>query len=138
MFVFDHAVSGRGSTCAGVPLTERKRLLKEVLVTSDLIRYSEHFEGHGAELLEAAKQQGIEGVIGKRASSFYESRRGADWVKFKVTESDSFVLCGLIKGEQASCSGRWCWGSYDTAGSSCGRATSAHGVRSQDDADDSR
>ena len=99
LFVFDLLYLD-GFDLRGVPLTERKRLLKEVLVTSDLIRYSEHFEGHGAELLEAAKQQGIEGVIGKRASSFYESRRGADWVKFKVTESDSFVLCGFIKGER--------------------------------------
>jgi bifunctional non-homologous end joining protein LigD len=99
LFVFDILYLD-GFDLRGVPLTERKRLLKEVLVTSDLIRYSEHFEGHGAELLEAARQQGIEGVIGKRASSFYESRRGGDWVKYKVLNSDSFVLCGFTKGER--------------------------------------
>jgi bifunctional non-homologous end joining protein LigD len=99
LFVFDLLYLD-GFDLRGAPLTERKRLLKEVLVTSDLIRYSEHFAGTGAELLEAARQQGIEGVIGKRASSLYESRRGADWVKFKVLNSDSFVLCGFTKGER--------------------------------------
>jgi bifunctional non-homologous end joining protein LigD len=99
LFVFDLLYLD-GYDLRGVPLTERKRLLKEVLVISDLIRYSEHFEGHGAELLEAARQQGIEGVVGKRASSFYESRRTSDWIKYKVTNSESFVLCGFTKGER--------------------------------------
>ncbi len=66
----------------------------------DGINYSNHFEGNGAELLAAAKQQGLEGIVGKRANSFYESRRGSDWVKYKVTASSSFVLCGFTKGER--------------------------------------
>jgi bifunctional non-homologous end joining protein LigD len=84
----------------GEPLIERKRLLKEVLQPNEIIRYSEHFPGAGAELLEVAKTQGLEGVIAKRARSFYESRRTADWLKFKLTSSDSFILCGMIKGER--------------------------------------
>ncbi len=83
-----------------VALLERKRLLKEILTTGDVIRYSEHFAGDGAALLQAARQRGIEGVVGKRASSLYESRRTADWVKYKVVNSDSFILCGFTKGER--------------------------------------
>jgi len=74
--------------------------LKELLKPNDVIRYSEHFRGAGADLLAAAKQQGIEGVIGKRASSVYEARRSGDWAKYKVFNSDSFVLCGFTKGER--------------------------------------
>ena len=74
--------------------------MKEILEPNDVIRYSEHFAGNGAELLAAAKAQGIEGIVGKRAASFYESRRSTDWVKYKVTDSDSFVLCGFTKGER--------------------------------------
>src|SRR5262249_32880427 len=59
-----------------------------------------HFEGHGPELFEAAKQQGIEGIIAKRAKSFYESRRTSDWVKYKVLTSDSFLICGFLEGER--------------------------------------
>ena len=89
-----------GRDLRGTPLIERKRLLKEVLIPNDLVRYSDEFAGHGPELLEAAKAQGLEGIVGKRASSFYESRRTSDWVKWKNTESSSFVLCGFTKGER--------------------------------------
>ena len=74
--------------------------MKEVLEPNDVIRYSDHFEAHGPELFEAAKAQGIEGIVAKRAPSFYESRRTSDWVKYKVPNSDSFVLCGFTEGER--------------------------------------
>ncbi len=99
LFLFDLLYLD-GYDLRGVPLVERKRVLKEILEPSNVIRYSEHFAGNGAELLAAVKQQGIEGIVGKRAGSFYESRRGSDWVKYKVTNSDSFVLCGFTKGER--------------------------------------
>ena len=89
-----------GRDLRGTPLIERKRLLKQVLLANDLVRYSDEFAGHGPELLAAAKAQGLEGIVGKRAQSFYESRRTSDWVKFKNTESTSFVLCGFTKGER--------------------------------------
>jgi len=89
-----------GRDLRGLPLVERKRLLAEILKPGDLIHYSNHFAGNGPEMLAAAKQQGLEGIVGKRANSFYESRRGSDWVKWKVTTSSSFVLCGFTKGER--------------------------------------
>ena len=89
-----------GRDLRGLPLTERKRILKEILEPGDLVRYSEHFVGTGPDLLAAAKAQGLEGIVGKRANSFYESRRTSDWVKYKVTESAEFVLCGFTKGER--------------------------------------
>ena len=88
-----------GRDLRGLPLTERKRLLKEVLKPNDVVRYSDHFTD-GKALFEAAKQQGVEGIVGKKASSFYESRRSGDWVKYKVHSSDSFLLCGFTEGER--------------------------------------
>ncbi len=88
-----------GRDLRGLPLLERKRLLKEILKPDDVIRYSEHFTD-GRALFEAAKQQGVEGIVGKRASSFYESRRTGDWVKYKIHATDSFVLCGFTEGER--------------------------------------
>jgi bifunctional non-homologous end joining protein LigD len=89
-----------GRDLRGEPLMERKRLLKKILEPDVAIRYSEDFPGAGAQLLEAAKAQGLEGVVAKRASSFYESRRTTDWIKFKLSTSAEFVLCGMIKGER--------------------------------------
>jgi bifunctional non-homologous end joining protein LigD len=89
-----------GRDLRGEPLAERKRRLKEILQPNDAIRYSDDFAGSGADLLEAAKAQGLEGIIAKRASSFYESRRTSDWVKYKLVSTDEFVLCGMIKGER--------------------------------------
>jgi bifunctional non-homologous end joining protein LigD len=89
-----------GNDLRGLPVVERKRLLHEIFKPGDLVRYSEHFTGHGPELYEASKAQGLEGIIGKRASSFYESRRTSDWVKWKILTSAEFVLCGFTKGER--------------------------------------
>jgi len=86
-----------GRDLRGLALIERKRLLKEALRPNDVVRYSEHFTD-GQALFEAAKQQGIEGILGKKVSSFYESRRSGDWVKYKVHSSDSFLLCGFTEG----------------------------------------
>ncbi len=97
IFVFDLLYLD-GRDLRGEPLTERKRRLKEILQPNEVIRYSEHFPGTGADLLEAAKAQGLEGIIAKRAASFYESRRTSDWVKYKLATTDEFVLCGMIKG----------------------------------------
>ncbi|HXP83698.1 MAG TPA: DNA ligase D [Bryobacteraceae bacterium] len=88
-----------GYDLRGAPLIERKRLLKEVLEPNDAIRYSQDFTD-GPALYEAARQQGIEGVVGKREQSRYESRRAGDWVKYKVFQSDSFALCGFTEGER--------------------------------------
>src|SRR6476646_5914468 len=85
-----------GRDLRGLSLIEQKRMLKEVLQPNDVVRYSEHFSD-GKALFEAAKQQGVEGIIGKKASSFYESRRTGDWVKYKVHTSDSFILCGFTE-----------------------------------------
>jgi bifunctional non-homologous end joining protein LigD len=89
-----------GYDLRGAPLVERKRLLKEILQPGDVIRYSDHFAGDGPTLLEAAKAQGLEGIVGKRARSLYESRRTSDWVKWKNVTTAEFVLCGFTEGER--------------------------------------
>jgi len=89
-----------GYDLRGAPLVERKRLLKEVLKLGDLVRYSEHFVGNGVELLDVVKQQGLEGIVGKRAKSLYSSRRSGEWVKWKILTSAEFVICGFTEGER--------------------------------------
>ena len=83
-----------------VPLVERKRLLREILQPDGPARYSEHFPSDGGELLEAARDQGLEGLVAKRAGSLYQSRRSSDWVKIKLVQQQELVICGFTKGER--------------------------------------
>jgi bifunctional non-homologous end joining protein LigD len=76
------------------PLLERKQLLQRLLHTSDRFRYSDHQREHGNELLELAKEQGLEGIVAKRADSRYVSERSANWVKLKTTKTVDAVVGG--------------------------------------------
>ena len=83
-----------------VPLMERKRALAAILKPFPLLRLSDHFAGGGEELLEAARQTGLEGLIAKRTKSVYESRRSQEWLKLKLTSEQEFVIAGYTPGER--------------------------------------
>jgi bifunctional non-homologous end joining protein LigD len=82
-----------------VPLNERKRALAAVIKPFPLLRISDDFTG-GEELLEVARQTGLEGLIAKRANSCYESRRSSEWLKLKLTSEQEFVIGGYTPGER--------------------------------------
>ena len=92
LFLFD-VIYLNGHDLRSVPLAERKAILKKILEPNNAIRVSEDFTD-GAALLDAAREQGLEGIVGKRTASFYESRRSADWFKLKIHQQDDFVICG--------------------------------------------
>jgi bifunctional non-homologous end joining protein LigD len=77
-----------------VNLEERKEMLKTVVTDSDLLRYSEHFIGEGKQLYEAAKEQGLEGIIAKRRNGCYEQKRSREWLKLKITRRQECVIGG--------------------------------------------
>lgn len=83
----------------GAPLVERKKLLRQILQPHALLRVSEDF-ADGVAMLEAAKANGLEGLIAKRASSVYESRRSRNWLKLKLTSEQEFVIGGYLPGER--------------------------------------
>ena len=86
-----------------LPLTERKRLLAELLPTAGPIRLSEHIEGSGEAMFEQLKAMNLEGIVGKRADSIYVGRRSPDWVKVGARSSDDFAVVGYTppKGRRA-------------------------------------
>jgi len=81
-----------------VKLEDRKSLLKEVLTTSDLIRCSDRF-AQGASLFEAARKNGLEGIVAKHRNSCYEERRSGEWQKIKVTQTVDCVIGGFTDPE---------------------------------------
>ncbi|HEX3651423.1 MAG TPA: DNA ligase D [Rhizomicrobium sp.] len=96
-FVFD-LLFLNGRDFRGLPLTGRKaeleQLLSEKLPHSSRIRYVEHYESSGKEMLEAACRTGLEGVISKRADQTYKSGRGNDWTKAKCRGGQEIVIGG--------------------------------------------
>src|SRR5712692_3408819 len=56
-----------------VPLVERRALLKSVVVIREKrIRIADYFETAPKDLLAAVREQGLEGIIGKRKESVYQ------------------------------------------------------------------
>ena len=76
------------------PLEQRKNLLRTILRPNAHIRYSEHEVEKGKELYEAARQQGLEGIIGKKRDSAYAGQRTSSWLKFKIVDELDAVVCG--------------------------------------------
>ncbi|MFY9724161.1 MAG: DNA ligase D, partial [Bryobacteraceae bacterium] len=95
-------------------LSERRKLLERVVTPGPALRISEAFPGAGAELLEAARENGLEGVMAKHATSVYESRRSREWLKIKITGDQEFVVGGFTAPEGArSYFGALVLGEYD-------------------------
>lgn len=97
-YVFD-VLNVEGRDLKALPLTERKAILQDVLAkSSDPIRFSATLNGDPRKLLELARTQGLEGLIGKRAECEYApGRRSGAWIKIKVTNEQEFVIGGYTQ-----------------------------------------
>ena len=88
-----------GEPLAGLPLTERRARLEQLVVPSGTVQVSGVFDD-GDALLEAAKEHELEGVMAKKAASrYHEGKRGGDWLKIKTHGRQEFVICGWTKGQ---------------------------------------
>ncbi len=83
-----------GRDLTSVRLTERKDRLREAVGFADPLRYSDHLEEDGELALRAACEQGLEGLIAKRAASPYAAGRSREWLKFKCVLEQEFVVVG--------------------------------------------
>ncbi|HEX3880477.1 MAG TPA: DNA ligase D [Bryobacteraceae bacterium] len=101
-FVFDILYLD-GWDLRGVRLEERRKLLEDVVTPDGVFRISAAFPGVGEEMLEAARENGLEGLLAKRASSCYEAKRSSDWLKIKIVTQQEFVVGGFTEpqGERA-------------------------------------
>jgi bifunctional non-homologous end joining protein LigD len=83
-----------------LPLRERRERLARLLDERQrAVQVSGAFED-GESLLQAAAEQGLEGVVAKRASSPYcEGKRTRYWLKIKTHGRQEFVICGWTKGQ---------------------------------------
>jgi bifunctional non-homologous end joining protein LigD len=92
-----------GTPVVDLPLEERRDQLEALLNTktkgAEMVQLSAWFDD-GEALLEAAKQQELEGVMAKKLGTRYcEGKRNRDWLKIKTHGRQEFVIVGYTKGE---------------------------------------
>jgi bifunctional non-homologous end joining protein LigD len=99
LFVFD-LLELDGVPLLDLPLTERRTRLEALLDRrNSTVRLSEAFDD-GPGLLEAAREQQLEGIVSKRRDSRYQpGRRTRDWLKIKTHGRQEFVIAGYTKGK---------------------------------------
>ncbi len=93
-FVFD-CVFLDGTDLRKKAVLERKEALLGALRWKEPLQYVEHVAEEGEALYAAACKNGLEGVIAKQAASPYVGARSKDWLKFKCSNEQEFVIGGF-------------------------------------------
>ncbi|MGZ5287266.1 MAG: non-homologous end-joining DNA ligase, partial [Flavisolibacter sp.] len=96
-YVFD-IVWLEGRDLSGLPLFQRRDILRQLMPESGTIRYSDHIDDIGEEFFEIARKNNLEGIIAKRKDSTYVAdARSKSWLKIKIEEQHEAIICGYSK-----------------------------------------
>ena len=95
-YAFD-LLAFEGYDLRGLPLVERKALLREVLPPTGPVRYSEHVAEQGEQMFRHVVGLGLEGVVGKRADSVYVGGRSRSWLKVCTIHTADFAIHGFTE-----------------------------------------
>jgi bifunctional non-homologous end joining protein LigD len=89
-----------GEPLLELPFMERHERLERLIDRRRRsVRVSETF-ADGRALFRAAEEQGLEGIIAKRADSRYQpGRRTRDWLKVKTHGRQEFLVAGYTRGQ---------------------------------------
>jgi bifunctional non-homologous end joining protein LigD len=88
-----------GRCVRDLPYPERRALLESLELEGPRWHTPAYHPG-GADLLEAARRQGLEGVVAKRLDSPYRpGGRSGEWIKKRIWRRQEFVIGGWIPGE---------------------------------------
>jgi len=96
-YVFDVLVH-KGHDLTHIPLAERRDILRSIIEPKEHLDISAvAADRTAAEMLTFVREQGLEGVIGKRADSVYQpGQRSGLWVKHRVSLGQEFVVGGYV------------------------------------------
>ncbi len=98
-YVFD-LLYAHGKPLLDRPYARRRELLDTLGLSAGPVRVPPFFAGpHGEDVLTAARDHGLEGVVAKRAMSRYEpGRRSHSWVKVPLVRTREVVIGGWQPG----------------------------------------
>ena len=96
-YVFD-LLYFQGHDLTGLPLRDRKALLKKILPASPNIKISDHVAQDGIAFFKVVKDAGLEGIIAKHDSSLYHmGKRSGQWLKIKTHLTQEAVIGGFTE-----------------------------------------
>jgi bifunctional non-homologous end joining protein LigD len=91
-------LDGRGTM--GLPYRERRASLEELDLRGPAWQTPAYHAGEGRELLAAAAEQHLEGVLAKRLdSSYLPGKRSGEWLKIKNVNRQELVIGGWLPGK---------------------------------------
>lgn len=99
-YVFDVLMLS-GRELLRTPLERRRQILEEDILPAlvEPVRYAPFLDAPLSDLIRSVKAQGLEGIVAKRADSFYEpGLRSGAWQKMRVNQSQEFVIGGYTVG----------------------------------------
>jgi bifunctional non-homologous end joining protein LigD len=89
-----------GKSLLGVPYRQRREALEKLKPGKQgAMSVTPRFPGPGEDLLEAARSNGLEGVIAKALESVYEpGRRSLAWIKVPLNQTQEVIVVGWKAG----------------------------------------
>jgi bifunctional non-homologous end joining protein LigD len=108
-----------GHTTMALPYRERRTLLEGLELKGATWQTPAYHAGEGRELLAAAAEQRLEGVVAKRLASPYRpGKRTNEWLKIKNVNRQELVIGGWLpgKGNRAGRLGALLMGYYEPGG----------------------
>ena len=89
-----------GHSLLDEPYTERRHALESLALGGPGLAVPPSFTGGGDDVMAAAVEQGLEGVLAKRLDSPYRpGRRSREWVKVKHLRTQEVVIVGWAPGQ---------------------------------------
>jgi len=81
-----------------LPLLKRKQLLRKILPSSLIIKFSDHVWKEGRSFFDAVKEKRLEGIIAKHSQSVYRMGiRSRQWLKVKAQLTQEAVIAGFTE-----------------------------------------
>lgn len=99
-YAFD-ILAYKGRDVSNCSLRDRRKMLDQsVSGLGDPIRLSPVMDFSVKQIVRAARENGLEGVVAKRRDSKYEpGERSGTWVKYKAQKGQELVIGGYLPGE---------------------------------------
>ncbi len=89
-----------GSPTVDLPYARRRELLESLDIAGPYWQLSPAVTGSGADILEASRRLGLEGIVAKRLNSPYRpGRRSDEWLKIKNVRTQEVVIGGYTLGD---------------------------------------
>lgn len=88
-------LAASGHDLRGLPLAERKELLRKLMPRSGPLRFVDHLDGAGEALWAEVERRGLEGLVAKRRDSIYRAGRSRDWLKIRALRTGDFAVVGF-------------------------------------------